>query len=51
MKKVQSCFVPLKHRNALRDPQNLPDAKAQVQRNVSGVLFMETAPGPPEHKK
>jgi hypothetical protein len=39
------------HQNALCDPQIPPDAETQVQHNVSSPLFIETASGPPEHKK
>jgi hypothetical protein len=39
------------HWNTLRDPQIIPNAKTQVLRNVSYTLFMEIAPGPPEHEE
>jgi hypothetical protein len=49
---VRRCFVPPAHQNALHDPQISLDGKTQVRRNVSWhALFMETAPGPPEHEK
>jgi hypothetical protein len=32
-------LTPRTHRNALRDPQILPDAKTQVQHNVSWCAF------------
>jgi hypothetical protein len=38
-------------RNALRDPQIVPDAKAQVQCNVSSMLFMDTAPAHTKREK
>jgi hypothetical protein len=48
---MRQCFASRVHKNALHDPQIPPDAKTPVRRNVSSALFMETAPGPPEHEK
>jgi hypothetical protein len=39
------------HRNAFHVPQILPEAKAQVWWNISNMLFMQIALGPPRHEK
>jgi hypothetical protein len=39
------------HQNILHDRQISPDAKIDVQCNVSKRAFMESVPDPPEHEK
>jgi hypothetical protein len=48
---VHPCFTPWAHRNALRDSEIQPDAKHWFSTTCPGVLFMESAPVPHEHKK
>jgi hypothetical protein len=46
-----SKFHAQTHRNALRDPQIPLNAKHKFGGICHGVLFLETAPSPPEHEK
>jgi hypothetical protein len=43
--------MPQTHRNALCDPQILPDAKQKFSVTCSNVLFVESVLVPHEHKK
>jgi hypothetical protein len=51
MKYSVSIFHTQTHRNALRDVQCLPDAKYMFVVMCTGVLFVESAPVPPEQEK
>jgi hypothetical protein len=48
---VRRRFTPRTHRNALRGPQIIPDAKHKFGVTCPDALFAESAPVPHEHEK
>jgi hypothetical protein len=48
---VHRQFTAQTHRNALRDPQIIPDAKHKFGPLCPGALFAESIPVPPELEK